>query len=559
MLVWIISNTTMNKEELLSKLVETNKELAFQNNQTEKRAQELIIANKELAFQNKEKEKRAQELIIANKELAFQNKEKEKRASELIIANKELAFQNKEKGSRAAELIIANKELIFQNKEKENRAAELIIANKELAFQNKEKESRAAELIIANKELVFQNKEKGKRAEELIITDKKILFQNEEKKKRAAELTTERRKADKNLRKSEASLKEAQAIAQVGNWEIDLTHNVHYWSDEIYKIFGVNKKDIVPSQESFLASCHPEDLGQTYKKIGKGFKTLTNISFDFRFIRQDGVIRHAYNEWKFKFDKHGNPEWLLGIFQDITDRKLAETERTKIVNDLISRNKDLEQFAYIVSHNLRAPVANILGATAVLNDPELNLEDKEILSKGIYDCVTVLDAVIKDLDDILQVKGKINKPKEKVHFSELVNEIKISIKNLIDKDQIEIKCDFSEIDKISIFKSYLYSIFFNLISNSIKYRQQEIPCIIEIKSHLTKDKIKLIFKDNGMGIDLTKRGNQIFGLYKRFHTHIDGKGMGLFMVKTQVEALGGKIHIGSKVNKGTEFKIEFER
>jgi signal transduction histidine kinase len=104
----------------------------------------------------------------ANKELAFQNEEKEKQANELSIANKELAFQSEEKGKRAAELIIANKELVFQNEEKEKRAAELIIANNELAFQNAEKEKRAAELVIANKELVYQNEEKEKRAAELM-------------------------------------------------------------------------------------------------------------------------------------------------------------------------------------------------------------------------------------------------------------------------------------------------------------------------------------------------------------------------------------------------------
>jgi len=116
--------------------------------------EELIIAHKELAYQNEEKEKRAVELGIANKELAFQNEEKEKRAAELSIANKELLFQNEEKEKRAAELSIANKELLFQNEEKEKRAAELIIANEELAFQNEEKEKRAAELISANKELL---------------------------------------------------------------------------------------------------------------------------------------------------------------------------------------------------------------------------------------------------------------------------------------------------------------------------------------------------------------------------------------------------------------------
>ena len=128
-------------------------ELAFQNEEKEKRAAELIIANQELTFQNEEKEKRAAELAVANIELAFQNEEKEKRAAELIIANQELTFQNEEKEKRAAELAVANIELAFQIEEKEKRAAELVIANKELAFQNEEKEKRAAELAIANKEL----------------------------------------------------------------------------------------------------------------------------------------------------------------------------------------------------------------------------------------------------------------------------------------------------------------------------------------------------------------------------------------------------------------------
>ncbi|MDT3739404.1 MAG: hypothetical protein RO257_07890 [Candidatus Kapabacteria bacterium] len=124
----------------------------------------LVIANKELAFQNQEKEKRAQELAEANKVLAMHIVEKEKRAAELIIANKELAYQNQEKEKRAAELIIANKELAFQNEEKEKRAAELIIANKELAFQNREKEKRAQELILINEELSkhIEEKERGR-------------------------------------------------------------------------------------------------------------------------------------------------------------------------------------------------------------------------------------------------------------------------------------------------------------------------------------------------------------------------------------------------------------
>ena len=177
------------KEKRAQELSVANKELAFQNNEKEKRAQELGIANAELAFQSDEKEKRAQELSVANEELAFQNDEKEKRAQELSVANKELAFQNDEKEKRAHELSIANTELAFQNHEKEKRAAELSIANAELAFQNDEKEKRAQELSVANKELAFQNDEKEKRAQELSVANKELAFQNDEKEKRAQELS----------------------------------------------------------------------------------------------------------------------------------------------------------------------------------------------------------------------------------------------------------------------------------------------------------------------------------------------------------------------------------
>ena len=139
----------------------------FRNNLesiVQQKTAELLIANKELAFRNDEKDKRAAELVLANRELIFQTGEKADRAAELVIADEELVFQTGEKADRAAELLIANKELIFQNEEKEKRAEELLIANKELVFQNAEKDKRAAELIIANKELIFQNEEKVRRA-----------------------------------------------------------------------------------------------------------------------------------------------------------------------------------------------------------------------------------------------------------------------------------------------------------------------------------------------------------------------------------------------------------
>jgi len=369
---------------------------------------------------------------------------------------------------------------------------------------------------------------------------------------------SERKIAEGNLVKSETKLKEAQAIAHIGNFEIDLINFSEVWSDEMYVIIGISKEDATASTELFLSVIHPDDLDYVQTGFERCSREFENCTFDFRFVRKDGIARYGYTKARFEFDRNKKPVRLFGVFQDVTEVKLAELERLKMVNDLMVRNAELEQFGYIISHNLRAPVANIIGASSALIDPDLSAEDKQILKKGINTSVIKLDSVIKDLNQILEVKGKISEPKEIVHFSKLVDDIKFSIENMIDKDAIEIKCDFSEVDEFLTLRAYLYSIFYNIISNSIKYRRQQAQCLIEIKSRLEKNRLELIFTDNGSGIDLKKNGDDVFGLYKRFHNHIEGKGMGLFMVKTQVETLGGKISIKSAENKGTEFKIEFE-
>ncbi|MBC7399164.1 MAG: PAS domain-containing sensor histidine kinase, partial [Mucilaginibacter sp.] len=180
-----------------------------------------------------------------------------------------------------------------------------------------------------------------------------------------------------------------------------------------------------------------------------------------------------------------------------------------------------------------------------------------ILKKAITISIIKLDDVVQDLNHILQVKSNINATKEMANFSTLVEDIKTSIINIVTRDVLNIKCDFSTFEEFLTIKSYMYSIFYNLISNSVKYCQPGIPCSIQIQSIIVKNTLQLIFTDNGLGINMEKKGDQVFGLYKRFHENTEGKGMGLYMVKTQVEILGGKISIKSEENVGTEFIIEF--
>lgn len=242
--------------------------------------------------------------------------------------------------------------------------------------------------------------------------------------------------------------------------------------------------------------------------------------------------------------------------RDITELKKSELNKIKVAHDLLKRNRDLEQFTYIVSHNLRGPLVNILGIANLLNTEFLDPEELKKFISSLCMSANSLDNVLKDLNNILQVKNDINDKKEQISFSTIVNEISVSIAQLIEKDKVTIIQNFTAINEIHSQRAFVYSIFYNLIINSVKYAQPNLPAKIEITSEYKNGKTVLTFKDNGLGIDLNKNSNKVFGLYNRFHRHLEGKGMGMFMTKTQVEALGGTIKIESEPLKGTIITIE---
>lgn len=273
---------------------------------------------------------------------------------------------------------------------------------------------------------------------------------------------------------------------------------------------------------------------------------------ELKYTGPDGNTRVFY-ELKVPYNIPGKDEKaVLGIVLDITEQRAVNA-------NLMQRNKDLEQFSYIISHNLRAPVANILGLAEVLQNTDVIADDEKAILKKIRYSVKRLDRVINDLNYILEFKNQDMQQKEWVNFSCLLADIKLSLTGNFENEDVQIIGEFEEAMGMHTVKSYLYSIFYNLISNSIKYTQPGVVPIIVISSSSDDNKVRLKFKDNGIGIDMQTSGKHLFGLYKRFHFHIEGKGMGLYMVKTQVDALHGKITVNSEVGKGTEFIIEFEQ
>ena len=336
-------------------------------------------------------------------------------------------------------------------------------------------------------------------------------------------------------------------------YAVDKNWMVTYWNKEAENLLLRNRNEMIGKN---LWKAYPKlvgsDLYRHYLKVAKESQ-----------MQQFVMFYEPVKRW-FDISVYPSSNGISVYFKDVTEHKESEirlqelnTNLENYTKELVISNKNLEQFSYIVSHNLRTPVANILGLTRMLKDSELDGDQKEYVIGELSSSVEALDEVIMDLNVILKKKQEINENKERVVFPQLVDKIKNSISKLIQAEQVEIVTDFSEVDEYFSIKSYIHSVFYNLISNSIKYRFPGRNPVITITSRRSEGKIVLSFQDNGSGIDLEKRKDQIFGLYRRFHSNTEGKGMGLFLVKTQVEVLGGKINVKSQPGYGTVFELEF--
>ena len=239
--------------------------------------------------------------------------------------------------------------------------------------------------------------------------------------------------------------------------------------------------------------------------------------------------------------------------EKLVERRTEELKHTN--QELIDYNHRLEQFAFVTAHNLRGPVATLLGLTQIYNrenisDP-INLT---ILEKSNKTTIK-LDEIIKDLVGILDLQKNSANLTQDINVLDILNDVKVLLSKEIEESGAIIEHNFTTNTVISGVSAYLNNIFYNLISNSIKYRRDSIPLQINIDYMFGEDSITVNFKDNGRGIDLEKFGEKVFHLYKRFHLDKEGKGLGLYIVKTQVEIMKGRISLISSPNKGCCFSI----
>ena len=305
------------------------------------------------------------------------------------------------------------------------------------------------------------------------------------------------------------------------------------------------------------------------KKGGTRFPVLVN-SLEIKDITGTHLYTHSvvfniaqrkkYEQELLKSKKNANElsNKLIAANKELRSRTALISKQKLQLEEfnqhLENKNRQLSSFAHIASHNLRAPVSNLM----VLKDfykENTDLKDKAMLFSKVETVIDRLNETLNELIESLKIQGNKGITNDAVIFDTVFAKTLAILDIQILDSKAVVTANFCEAPTIEYPKLYMESILLNLLSNSIRYRAPDRIAQIHFRTEITNNEIVLIVTDNGLGIDLKKYGHKLFGLNNTFHRHPDSKGVGLFMTRTQIEAVGGSVTVESEVDRGTTFKI----
>lgn len=252
----------------------------------------------------------------------------------------------------------------------------------------------------------------------------------------------------------------------------------------------------------------------------------------------------------------GEAYGIVGISLDISILKEKEKELRNIINIASVQNKKLLNFAHIVSHNLRSHSANFSMLLNFLESEEDEVEKKNIVSmltKASNNLLETLD----NLNEVVSINTNTNIEIKEINLHNKVVDVCQNLSPFISNNKSKIENNIPASFNIKAVPAYLDSIITNFITNAVKYRHPERGGHVILSAEKKEGYSILSIKDNGLGIDLDKYGEKLFGMYKTFHDHKDARGIGLYLTKNQIDAMNGKVEVSSEVGKGTKFKIFF--
>lgn len=348
--------------------------------------------------------------------------------------------------------------------------------------------------------------------------------------------------------------------SEIGVWEWDIENNKIYHSDQLKKIFGYRDMNIDLTDIDWKVRIHPEDLDTLMEVVESHLKNITKeYRSEYRILCPDGTCKWVFDCGKIvSYNMDNYPSRLIGTTTDITQRKTDEESVKQSLNIITNQNKKLTNFAHIVTHNLKEHAGNFESLLNFYNETEAIQEKDDIINH----LRTVSNSLTKTIGNLREVVSK--QLHKKIEIKPLniyyyVNKVAELLElDILDKKAIII----NEVHKDLVLHSneaYLESIILNLASNALKYSHPDRIPIIKIDSTITKEEVIINVSDNGVGIDLEKFENEIFGLYNTFHGNDNAEGIGLYLTKNQIESLGGNITVESEINVGTTFIISIKQ
>lgn len=367
---------------------------------------------------------------------------------------------------------------------------------------------------------------------------------------------TARKKIEEELKESEERFRTLQE-ASFGGIGLHDKGVIIDCNQGLSVITGYTREELVGSDGLNLIA--PEYRELVMQNILTGYEK----PYDVEGIHKDGT-RYAL-EISGKNVPYKGRDIRVTEFRNITPRKLIEQKILEqnarlqsITIDLKRKNDQLEEFTQIVSHNLRSPMGNILTLLSFM-ETSTSEEDRAQFMKYLKESSSNALTTLEELNEVLKLKQNKNIEKQLLEFDKVFSQVKTMISAKIAETAAEIHSDFSQAPSIVYPNIYLESIFLNLLTNALKYRKPDQHPVIEVKTYYEKKDIILEIKDNGLGINLERHGHHIFKLQKTFHKHPESRGIGLFMIKNQIEVMGGEITIESQENIGTTFFINFNK
>ncbi|MET0391922.1 MAG: ATP-binding protein [Chitinophagaceae bacterium] len=378
---------------------------------------------------------------------------------------------------------------------------------------------------------------------------------------------TARKNAEERLRQSfeqvqanEQLMKNAERLAQFGSWHINLLTGAIKWSDQACRIYGYESENFTPTYEIFLAHIHPDDLAYVKKHTAISTPATDSMELEFRIIDRHGRLKYIRARYLTERDGEGNPIGVHGFNLDITESKLKELEinashsKLDALNkSLASSNKELEQFAYVASHDLQEPLRMVSSFLQLLEKRYTNLVD-DTGRKYIHFAVDGANRMKQLIQDLLEYSrvsttAIVNGPTD---MNEVAGEVMVLLKDRIDQLQATL-----EIGNLPVLpharKTQMLQLMLNLVSNALKYHGDRPP-VIRIAARQAATEWIFSVSDNGIGID-PQFSEKVFAIFQRLHhkNEYSGTGIGLSICKKIVEQHGGTIRVESEPGKGSTF------